>query len=305
MTLASEYTFRGDGIWDLFLRNLRNITFTRSDGTQGHLASHLVAGVMTKLQGATDECNELSAPFGVACFTIFANVFNPHNYGFMSTAYYGLSFAKVLSIVNTLTLGIDVLFLDCDQVFFRNPLPYLLAREADVQVTAYCINLGADTVPEARAPMWAVNIGFLYMRPRPMVLRFALAWLHKLVTSVLTVGPQLDQAAFPEVWSTTVANLTSKELNGVLLSPEAFPTKCNGDCGCSLKRVGRGAEGKRLPFGPDGLCKPHTMRQWYGFHVPCVPGDMNAKAQLMRRMLDMYEQGVGPVNSRSEPMAVV
>ncbi|KAG2500295.1 hypothetical protein HYH03_001873 [Edaphochlamys debaryana] len=270
MTLASEYTFQEGGIWDLFLRNLRNITFTRSDGTQGHLAAHLVAGVMTKLQGATDECNELSAPFGVTCITIKADVFGRDNYGFMSPAFYGLAFAKVLSIVNTLSLGVDVLFLDCDQV------------------SSDCYNLGNDTVPEAHAQMWAGNIGFLYMRSRPVVLSFALGWLHTMVTSAISGNPKLDQAAFPEAWTTAIANRTSK-----------------GDCGCSLKRVGRGAEGKRLPFGPDGLCKPWTMRQWYGFHVPCVPGDMNAKAQLMRRMLDMYEQGVGPVNSRSEPMAVV
>ncbi len=50
-----------------------------------------------------------------------------------------------------------------DQVFFKNPLPYLLARETDIMVSGDCHNHG-DASPQEKFPPINNNIGFVYFR---------------------------------------------------------------------------------------------------------------------------------------------
>ncbi len=47
--------------------------------------------------------------------------------------FFAAGFNKIKLILDALSMGLDVLFLDVDQVFFRNPIPYIL------QVTLHCL----------------------------------------------------------------------------------------------------------------------------------------------------------------------
>ncbi|KAG2488523.1 hypothetical protein HYH03_012843 [Edaphochlamys debaryana] len=299
MALTSEFTFRGDKLWQLFLENLSNITFTGKDGQQDHLANHLVAGVMTYANGSIASCKEASKQYGVRCFKIPAKVFHADNYHYKSLAFFGLSFAKVASVLNTLSTGTDVLFLDCDQVLFRNPLPYVLSRDAHLVVTGDCYARN-DSVLMGAIPPWKSNIGFLYTRATPTLTAFAAAWLANLVYTADLLNPELDQNNFPFVFDHFKPPVyTLKELSAVMLQSEFFPHRCDGACGCNATGVGAWERGRTPKLGADGRCAKDMVRQWYGYHVPCS-GTMNDKVKYLREYLDMYEDAVGPVNTLSE-----
>ncbi|KAG2491365.1 hypothetical protein HYH03_010364 [Edaphochlamys debaryana] len=173
-------------MWSLFLESLHNITFTGADGKQDRLSSHLVAVVMAPPNANADACQRASGHRGVRCAPMHSSWFQQEIY-FKSPAWAALSYAKISSLLAALSLGVDVLFLDSDQVFFKNPLPYLLARDADVLVTGDCWARD-DTVPLGQLPPYPNNIGFVYARSKPMSVRMAANWLATLVLQARSSG---------------------------------------------------------------------------------------------------------------------
>ncbi|GIL85972.1 hypothetical protein Vretifemale_14490 [Volvox reticuliferus] len=75
LSLVNEFSFGGAGLWELFLSNLRNITFHRRDGSPDHLANHLVARLMTVPNATANHCNQISNRFGTKCVTIASPIF--------------------------------------------------------------------------------------------------------------------------------------------------------------------------------------------------------------------------------------
>ncbi|KAG2425081.1 hypothetical protein HXX76_013990 [Chlamydomonas incerta] len=304
LSIASEFSFMGDGMWQLFLQSMQNITFAHRDGRQDHLAAHLVATVMTLPNGTADSCTRVSQPYGTRCVPITCPMFTHENYGYKSPPFYALSFAKTLTILDALTLGSDVFFLDADQVFFRNPLPYFMARpDIDIMASGDCQKRD-DVVPQDRFPQIGSNIGVLYLRARPIVTRAISNWLAWLVNLARANRPSLDQSTFNEAINWMAIDLGAKTLSVAMLLGEAFSYWCMGQCGCDTTGVPLGARGRSSPRGPDGACPVAMMREWISFHVPC-DGDMNQKARTMRELLAMYQRLVGPVHSLSAPMATV
>ncbi|PNW84175.1 hypothetical protein CHLRE_04g224300v5 [Chlamydomonas reinhardtii] len=302
LSIASEFSFMGDGMWQLFLQSLQNITFAHRDGRQDHLAAHLVATVMTLPNGTADSCTRVSQPYGARCVPITCPMFTHENYGYKSPPFYALSFAKIQTILDALTLNFDVFFLDGDQVFFRNPLPYFMARpDVDVMVSGECQRRD-DTIPLDRFPRVANNIGVLYFRARPMVARAVVNWMAWLVNLAQWSRPSLDQSTFGAAMEWMSTDLGTKVLSLSMLLGETFSQWCMGPCGCNTTRLPMGQRGQSPGRGPDGMCPVATVRQWVSFHVPC-DGDMNQKARTMRELLAMYQRLVGPVHSLSAPMA--
>ncbi|EFJ47863.1 hypothetical protein VOLCADRAFT_91495 [Volvox carteri f. nagariensis] len=213
------------------------------------------------------------------------------------------SFTKTSTILDGLTLGVDVLFLDADQVFFRNPLPYILAREADILVSGDCHNHG-DATPMERFPPINNNIGFVYFRPTAMVTRAIYNWALWLRNIALTGNKPWDQSTFAPAVEWVSSDVSVRHLSMSMLHPDLFPYYCMGPCGCDLRRVPYFHNG-RLPRRPvGGDCEADLVREWYNYHVPCG-GDMNEKANRMQDYADMYVRVVGPINSRSAPMTVL
>ncbi|GLI71074.1 hypothetical protein VaNZ11_015963 [Volvox africanus] len=299
LSLVSEFALSGSGLWELFLGNLRNITFSRREGSQDHLANHLVARLMTMPNATATHCNRLSNRFGARCVPMASPIFNADNYGYKTSAYYGLSFVKVLTILDALTIGVDAFFLDSDQVFFRNPLPYMLARDIDVLVTGDC---GArdDETPSARFPKINSNIGLLYFRSTPMVTRAVNEWLFYLVRKARDRRPVLDQGTFVGAMETISTDVGAQRMSVAMLIPDFFPHRCMSPCGCDTEGLSPGQLGRKLYRTEGSACQPLFVRKWYHFHVPCN-GDMNSKATTLQKLLRLYQGVVGPVNSLSDP----
>ncbi|KAG2452156.1 hypothetical protein HYH02_003188 [Chlamydomonas schloesseri] len=301
LSITSEFSFQGDGMWQLFLQSLANITFAHRDGRQDHLAAHLVATVMTLPNGTADSCTRASQPYGARCVPMTCPMFTHENYGYKTPPFYALSFAKTLTILDALTLGMDVFFLDGDQMFFRNPLPYFMARpNIDIMVSGDC-QKREDSTPLDRFPQIGSNIGVLYLRARPVVTRAVMNWLAWLVILARSNRPSLDQSTFNEAINWMSVDLGAKSLSVAMLLGEVFSYWCMGECGCDTTGLQFGERGRSERRGPDGMCPVAMVREWISFHVPC-DGDMNQKARTMRELLAMYQRLVGPVHSLSSPM---
>ena len=225
-------------------------------------------------------------------------------------------FAKILAILDTLSLGIDCLFLDTDQIFFKDPIPYILERDADVTVTGDCVGrddrVGRFTLP----PMINNNIGLLMLRARkPSLVRCMHDWLYHMVNSAIELNPQWDQATFQPA----IERCASKfNISLIMLRPDRFPYTCMGPCGCDIQGIGAGEKGITSDFvmDPSSPAQPspaqpsivilgnHTrpmatrltcplgnMNEWIGFHFPCVTPSQ--KHGIMMHYLEMWENGTG------------
>ncbi|GIL61718.1 hypothetical protein Vafri_16116 [Volvox africanus] len=226
------------------------------------------------------------------------------SFGYRTLPFYGLSFVKVLTILDALTLGVDILFLDSDQVFFRNPLPYMLARDIDVLVSGDC-GQRDDVTPAALFPRINSNIGLLYMRSTAILTRAVNDWLYYLARRAAGgMRPVLDQSTFMGAMERVSVDVGPQRMSLAMLVPDFFPHRCMSPCGCDTEGLSPGDLGKRLNKTYRGTCHPDVVRKWYNFHVPCV-GDMNNKAKQLRQLLALYEFYIGPVNSLSSPMEIL
>ncbi|KXZ45724.1 hypothetical protein GPECTOR_51g710 [Gonium pectorale] len=307
MSIASEFAFQK--MFDVFLTSLANITFARPDGSQDNLAKHLVINVMT--MGTNDRCRDIAGKYGSICVSFANPSFTMGNFHVFSNDFYGIGFTKTATILDGLTLGVDVLFLDADQIMLRNPLPYLLAREADILVSGDCHN-HEDASPMERLPPINNNIGFVYFRPTAMVTRAVYNWALWLANIARSGGKPWDQTTFAGAIEWVSGEVTVRHLSMAMLHSDLFPYLCmvacldpaQGPCGCDLRGVPYFHNGRLPRKRDDGTCDPELMKEWYNYHFPCA-GDMNFKAQLMQEYTEMYQKVIGPVNSRSAPMTVL
>lgn len=299
MSIASEFAFQR--LFDVFLMSLKNITFTRPDGRADDLARHLVINVMTL--SSIDKCQAMAGKYGSYCVAYGNPSFTMGNFHVFSNDFYGIGFTKTATILDGLTLGVDVLFLDADQVFFKNPLPYLLARETDIMVSGDCHNHG-DASPQEKFPPINNNIGFVYFRPTAMVTRAVYNWGMWLANIARRGEKPWDQTTFAPAMEWVSSEVTVRHLTMAMLHSDLFPYRCMGPCGCDLRGVPYFHNGKIPRNTPDGLCDPVLVKEWYAYHMPCS-GDMNQKADLMESYTRMYQQLAGPVNSRSVPFQVL
>ncbi|GFR42815.1 hypothetical protein Agub_g3705 [Astrephomene gubernaculifera] len=299
MSIASEFAFQR--MFDVFLMSLQNITFKAHDGSEDNLARHLVINVMTTT--STEKCTAVADKYGSSCVPYGNSAFTLGNFHVHSNDFYGIGFTKTATILDGLTLGVDVLFLDADQVMFRNPLPYLLAREADVLVSGDCHNHG-DSAPMERLPPINNNIGFVYFRPTAMVARAIYNWALWLANIARRGDKPWDQTTFAGAIETVSGDVTVRHMSMAMLHSDLFPYLCMGPCGCDLRGVPYFHNGKLPRRTADNICEPELMREWYNYHMPCA-GDMNTKAQLMEEYAAMYQKVIGPINSLSAPMTVL
>ncbi|KAG2491366.1 hypothetical protein HYH03_010365 [Edaphochlamys debaryana] len=302
------------GMWSLFLESLHNITFIGADGKEDRLSSHLVAVVMAPPNATADACQRASGHRGVRCAPMHSKFFSTNQFTWWGPAWAALSYAKISSLLAALSLGVDVLFLDSDQVFFKNPVPYFLERDGDVLVSSDACMARDDVVPEGDLPHgMPVNIGLLYIRAKPMAVRMAGNWLATLVASETrwvgqTQGWRFyDQNTFHFFFSGMNADFKDKApkyLSANVLRADRFPNLCTGHCGCNITRLKPGAEGVKMNLTAGGTCKDDVMRSWFVFHSPCVKVH-SAKLPILKNLTAMYQRLVGPIGSLSEPLRLV
>ncbi|PNH07021.1 hypothetical protein TSOC_006526 [Tetrabaena socialis] len=119
MSIASEFAFQR--LFDVFLTSLQNITFPSKDGSLDNLAKHLVINVMTT--GSIERCAAIATKYGSACVSFANSAFSSGNFHVHSNDFYGIGFTKTATILDGLTLGVDVLFLDAGDMQRRRISP--------------------------------------------------------------------------------------------------------------------------------------------------------------------------------------
>jgi hypothetical protein len=105
----------------IFISNLAQLEFDPADGGQrSNLARHLI---MISLGDSLHQCRETFGALGVRCIPDPVagrpgNLFSDHEARKNTTnaAYLAAAWQRITGVLNALTLGLDVLFLDCDQV---------------------------------------------------------------------------------------------------------------------------------------------------------------------------------------------
>ncbi|PNH06928.1 hypothetical protein TSOC_006659, partial [Tetrabaena socialis] len=300
MTIASEFAFQR--MFGSFVSSLASITFPLRNGTVSSLARHLVVNVMNA--GSMDSCTRVAGQYGAWCVNYSHRDFAAGNFDTHSNDFYGIGFTKTATILDGLSLGLDVLFLDADQTLFRNPLPYLLARQVDVLVTGDCHNHD-DRTPADRLPPVNNNIGFVYFRSTAMVTRAVYNWGLHLANIARRGEKPWDQLTFGGAMEFISLEVSVRHLSLGMLRPDLFPYLCMATCGCNLRGVPLLQNGLLAKLNKNESTTPHfyycdaeLMQDWYAFHFPCAT-DMNGKAALMAEYSLMYQKVVGPLNSRS------
>ena len=224
--------------------------------------------------------------------------------GLGHASFLSTGFSRILAILDTLSLGMDCLFLDSDQVFFRDPLPYLLDRDADVIVTGDCAGRD-DRVGSFTLPPTNNNIGLLLFKAQnPGLVRCISDWLYRMVSSAMEFKPQWDQTTFQPAMERCTRKFN---LSMIMLRPDRFPYTCMGPCGCNITGISDVDKGNASDFITDPsaavaaaaatslgsrlICPLSSMKEWIGFHFPCVVASQ--KHGLMTYYLEMWENGTG------------
>ncbi|GFR47500.1 hypothetical protein Agub_g9229, partial [Astrephomene gubernaculifera] len=134
LTLANNPTMQY--LIPLLLRSLQRIERPprKLGGKPGDLTRHTtVVGVTAE---AVKSCERLQATFDHTCASDGASGLLNGDQRFPSFKALAFGFAKLRYILNALTTNTDILYVDADVVFLRDPFPALLASGADIAVAS-------------------------------------------------------------------------------------------------------------------------------------------------------------------------
>ncbi|KAK9826435.1 hypothetical protein WJX81_005445 [Elliptochloris bilobata] len=216
---------------------------------------------------------------------------------------------KLELLLNVATLGYAALWLDIDSVVFRNPLPHLLALDADLALPdAGCVSRD-DRPPAQRpgAPGASVELhqasGLVWAAANVRAVRALYEWLARLrlAQAALPKG-QAPQHNSDRVFNAQLApHLTRGAAAGhplvrlLQLSQARFPSWCAGPCGClgpnaTQPDVWDPVLGDTGAITGGSLSCPDTaVDEWLAFHYPCT-SSLAEKAALMDLGLALLEE---------------
>ncbi|KAG2500639.1 hypothetical protein HYH03_001406 [Edaphochlamys debaryana] len=242
------------------------------------------------------EGKEVGEGYGHQCVRDAEHSAGTGSFGFHDAGFNSLGFAKIKYILNGLSLGHDVVFLDTDIVVLRDPVPYFLSRRADLFGSMEKCMIYNDThafhSPEflrmkKRPP--PINIGVLYFKATAGVTRCVYNWMWDMHSEVQGRPRIWDQDIYGKVMIKCTA---THSLRFQVLDPRLFQSACFPFCGCTYdddvitrENIGRFSKGQR---GDDfGRCGPQHWGGWLMRHFPCA-GMTRTKAELMQNLLEGY-----------------
>ncbi|GFR47444.1 hypothetical protein Agub_g9167 [Astrephomene gubernaculifera] len=281
----------------LFLESLRRVQITSGQHAGQTLDGRLVL-VAWSLE-ALAACSALQATYSHQCVRDAEHPSPKGSFGFHSHGFNVLGFAKIKYILNGLSAGHDVVFLDTDLLLLRDPLPYLLGQGGDMYgAMEKCMVVNASLHLHAReyvaggrkAP--PLNIGVLYFKATAGVTRCVYNWAWDM----------LNEAPFrPMIWDQDIyGKIMAKcalthNLRWKALDPRVFQSACFPACGCTFtdaemvpERFGNFSRG--MPFIGDHECGPQHWGDWIVRHFPCS-GSTKTKGEFMSNMLQGVLEG--------------
>ncbi|GLC73578.1 hypothetical protein PLESTF_001393300 [Pleodorina starrii] len=245
---------------------------------------------------AMNACRRLQANYRHQCVRDSQHTAATGSFSFHDTGFNSLGFAKVKYILNGLSAGHDVVFLDTDIVVLRDPLPYLLGHAADlfgsmekcmVYNDSHAFNSPEFLALRKRPP--AINIGVLYFKASAPVTRCVYNWAWQMHSEVQTRPRLWDQDIYGKVMIKCTAR---HDLRFQVLDPRLFQSACFPGCGCKYRndevnpgRIGKFSRGWRKL--QDGRCGPLHWGRWLMRHFPCS-GVTKQKAVLMKELVAGY-----------------
>ncbi|KAG2435292.1 hypothetical protein HXX76_007368 [Chlamydomonas incerta] len=282
-----------------------------STTTRRTLDSGLV--VMTWDKNAQDMCLQLRKRYSHQCLQDVA-----HKVGlsgeadgageaaaFHSAEFVAIGFAKIKYLVNSLSLGYDLMAMDADVVVLRSPLPSVLPLRPHLAVlTEKCevVDMAQPLQPrEVRKP--GSNIGVMFLRSEGPALRCMSRWFGDM--SAKTDNPRLwDQEEFDKVITACAPRVG---LRWHSLDNRRFVSMCQPGCGCSYpdsdmqllhvpqvvkqhKRDWWRREGQAYADARERSCGPEQWADWVLVHFPCQ-GGLPDKERYMSALLDGYSAG--------------
>ncbi|KAG2482416.1 hypothetical protein HYH03_018651 [Edaphochlamys debaryana] len=261
-------------------------------------------------------CKEMQGVYGHGCIPSFEDTIpsssatvgpdgkaNITHTLFMSTNFIMIGFAKYGILLNLLTLGYDTLFMDNDQVIFKNPVPslYTLYKADLYGAQDTCRRLDTHDGVLAYPDRVTINIGVLFARATGPVTRCFMNWAFTMQDSAGT-PVCWDQSKFHAAMTLCMKGLQYNHMSFGFLSSEAFTSLCAGVCGCDAaglpRIVWRGGRGDKQ-YADN--CPPRVMKKWAAFHVACFAGHADGgKVRHMKRVMEQYEKHVGPIGGLPE-----
>ncbi|GIL79166.1 hypothetical protein Vretifemale_8542, partial [Volvox reticuliferus] len=208
-------------------------------------------------------------------------------------------FAKIKYILNGLSAGHDVMFLDADIIMLRDPLPYFYDHGADIYAMMEKCLLFNDTVSIAAFEYVRhqkltppLNIGALFFKATPGVTRCVYNWIWDMY----------GQVAFrPHVWDQDIFGVLMPkcsykfDLRLQVLDPRLFQSACYPRCGCmyhdaNVTSATLGMSAAGVPPVTGHLCDPGLWGSWLLRHFPCS-GTTDQKAWHMRQFAEGLVHG--------------
>lgn len=297
----------------LFLQSLRNNTFLLPDNTTSNLARHTI--IFGTAVEAHQACMALQPLYGHQCVYDAASQSNQlakeRSHALMgSLPYWALGYTRIHIIADILPLGVDVAFTDTDILYVRNPVPYWIKLGGDLYTICEKCRKFPDSggLPVDPAHMMWHNIGILYMRSTPAVMKLVMDWMYAMVDHLSNKGDgqrfdPWDQLTLRQVISRPNLGFEPSQFTYNILNPEAFTAMCHGTCGCDLQGLPMDVESDIRLLDEGVRCPERLVRKWYTYHAACFAGHAGGqKIKAMKRALADYEAAVGPLGSLSDPI---
>ncbi|KAG2443742.1 hypothetical protein HXX76_002088 [Chlamydomonas incerta] len=255
----------------LFLTSLSRVKITGGRHRGRSLDQHLV--LVAWSEAAMAACKALNSNFRHKCVRDAEHQAATGSFGFHSEGFNALGFAKIKYILNGLSAGHDVVFLDTDIIVLQDPLPYFLGRGADMWAAHEKCVIWNDRdnmlslPPDLQAvhkKLPPLNIGVLYFKASPGVTRCVYSWIFDMYIEVPKRPRVWDQDIYGKILLRCGA---AHGLRWQALDPRLFQSACFPNCGCTFpdaatqetELVGHNSKGHR--FVGDYECEP---RHWLG-----------------------------------------
>ncbi|CAL8465577.1 g5113 [Coccomyxa elongata] len=267
----------------------------------GDMTNHAVIVGMGK--GAKSICEGLNGRYSHQC--VHSTNWPGHDteYNAGDAWHLAAELHKLELILNILTLGYSVAYVDVDTMFFRNPMPFLLSSQADIALPDNTCRAASDNAMATPETKFDQDTSLIFARSGPRAVRLISDWisLHKHDLHRQDGLIRHDQVVFNDVLAPHFLRDGGNAFVRIQsLSQDRFPSWCSGPCGCAgaskvapvmFKKEEDPSEGVR-----SGVleCPEPTVTQWFTFHYACTKSGAE-KESLMDISLALLED-VRPID---------
>ncbi|EIE22961.1 hypothetical protein COCSUDRAFT_41969 [Coccomyxa subellipsoidea C-169] len=288
----------------IFAKLLQKFLAGLKHSLSGDLTNHAL--VMGLGKGAKSICEGLNGRYSHHCVQSTNWPGHDTEYETGDAWHVAAELHKLELILNILTLGYSVLYVDVDHVFYRNPMHHLLSLQADIGLPDNHCELTNDNTTATKDSKFDQDSSLIFAHSGPRAVRFIYDWIaqHKHDVHRQDGLIRHDQVLFNEVLAPHFLRDAGGGGDAFVrirkLSQDRFPSWCSGPCGCAgrskVAPVSFAKEEDPLEGIRGGVleCPESTVDQWLTFHYSCAKSGPE-KEVLMDISLALLEE-VAPID---------